>query len=320
MTTLHTPTDYILSVHGVKTRREDEFCRLASTLFNQIQASIPNPTRNLKPIYFFWGNLNVEALTELRKNGLEQSDTWQDFWFRGFRTEQVLEFVGDAALYLSRHIGSEVVRKLISDVVPILKGARPGDRLHLVTHSWGTVVLFDILFASRWEDPSLDNSPSTQGIRQMVADIRNALFGLGENEKAGIPLSSINTMGSPLALFTLLSINGNSNGQSSHQLAENLKTLLENLYNRRQKPLPWSNFAHPGDPIAYPLEGPIKLVFDDNIKFLNIQDVMTTKGPWLLRPFSQRLLPLLWGGQAHGSYWENRTVATTIGRTIEISI
>ncbi|MFM7448273.1 MAG: hypothetical protein ACKO24_06730 [Leptolyngbyaceae cyanobacterium] len=319
MTTSHLPTDYVLFVHGVKTRQEDEFCRLASALFHQVQASIANPARDLRPIYFFWGNLNIDAQNELKQSGLEKSDTWSDFWFRDFRTEQVLEFVGDAALYLSRHIGSEVVRKLVNDVLPVLKGTKPGDRLHLVTHSWGTVILFDILFASRWEDASLDATSSTREIRQMVAEIRNALFGLGQSKTIGIPLASISTMGSPLALFTLLSINGNSNGQSSHQLAENLKILLETLFNRRNKPLPWLNFAHPGDPIAYPLKGPINLVFDDNIRFVDIQDVMTTKGSCLLRPFSQRLLPLLWGGQAHGSYWENQTVATTIGRTIALS-
>jgi len=45
-----------------------------------------------------------------------------------------------------------VINTLKTQALEGLKNAQPNDRLHLVTHSWGTVILFDLLFASRWDD------------------------------------------------------------------------------------------------------------------------------------------------------------------------
>lgn len=305
------PTDYILFVHGVKTRNRQEFERLANTLINGIQQSVNDNNRIFKPIFFFWGDLSTELLAQLRL-GIISSSTWSKFWFQDFRTKEILEFVGDAALYLSRHVGSQIVRRFKNDALGMLEDAAQGDRLHFVTHSLGSVILFDLLFAGRWEDPQLDLDESTKDIRQIVKDIREAFFGLGNNSHSGLPLASIHTMGSPIALFSLLSVNG----ESTHDLTPQMSTFLENLYNQRQKPLPWRNFAHPGDPIAYPLEGVIPMLLDGAAQYVSIQDQITDNGNIFIRPFQQRLLPLIWGGQAHGSYWSNQLVAQTIGEII----
>ena len=143
------PTDYILFVHGVKVHDQKEFERLATILLKRIQDSISDKSRVVKPIFFFWGDLNLPAQKELVAR-LKDSSKWNDFWFRDFRTEQILEFVGDAALYLSRHVGTQVVQRFQEQALSALKGVQPSDRLHIITHSWGTVILFDILFARRW--------------------------------------------------------------------------------------------------------------------------------------------------------------------------
>jgi hypothetical protein len=312
-------TDYLLFVHGVKTRREVEFRNLASTLFKNIQRSVPDQSRVLKPVYFFWGDLNQSPQNALLK-GFEASSTWRDFWFRDFRTQQVLEFVGDGALYLSRHIGSELVKKLRAKMLEEFKDVQPGDRLHLVTHSWGTVILFDILFAARWEDEKLD-----QDVRNSVQRIRNLLFGIpldpetdipAANVYQGLPVASIHTLGSPIALFSLISVTG----ESTHDLTPKLKDLLENLHTAKQKALPWRNYAHPGDPLAYPLEGVMPLLLKESTALVQIQDVITEKGNLLTRPFNQTLAPLLSGGDAHNSYWKNGTVAKTIGEVIRLAV
>ena len=312
-------TDYLLFVHGVKTRSESEFRDLASTLFNGIQRSVADRSRVLKPVYFFWGDLNQAPQNALLK-GFEDSSRWKDFWFRDFRTEQVLEFVGDAALYLSRHVGSGLVKKLKTNMLEAFKDVQPGDRLHLVTHSWGTVVLFDILFAARWEDEKLDET-----VRNSVQHVRNILFGIpldltmpipDGNVYKGLPVASIHTMGSPIALFSLISVTG----ESTHDLTPKLKDLLENLHSARKKDLPWRNYAHPSDPIAYPLEGVMPLLLDESTPFVQIQDVMTAKGNLFTKPFSQTLAPLLSGGDAHNSYWKNDLVAKTIGETIQLAV
>jgi len=46
-------TDYLLFVHGVKTRREAVFRNLASTLFKNIQRSMLERSRVVKPTVFF---------------------------------------------------------------------------------------------------------------------------------------------------------------------------------------------------------------------------------------------------------------------------
>jgi hypothetical protein len=319
-------TDYVLFIHGVKTHSRKEFEEQAHTLLKAIQSSISDPSRDVKPIFCFWGDINLQAQKELIE-AFNDSSEWKDFWFRDFRTEQILEFVGDGALYLSRHIGAQVVRRLKSSAAEVLKNADASDRLHLVTHSWGTIILFDILFARRWEDPKLDADASTQDIRQVVGEIRDALFGLTLNPELnpsardfGIPLYSIQTMGSPIALFSLLNITGNVNGASTHDLTPRLSNFLEYLHNKRKKPIPWINFAHPGDPIAYPLEGVMKMLLKENFRYVKVQDVMMSRGNILIRPFSQMILPLLWGGKAHGSYWNSSLVVKTISEVIQSAV
>lgn len=306
------PTDYVLFVHGVKTRNRPQFQRSADNLLNSIRQSINDNTRVFKPIYFFWGDLSIPLLNNLR-NGIITSPTWVKFWFQDFRTKEVLEFVGDAALYLSRHVGCQIVRRFKDEALGVLEGAAPGDRLHFVTHSLGSVILFDLLFAARWEDPQLDRDDSTKDIRQTVNDIRRAFFGLSPDPSSGLPLASIHTMGSPVALFSLLSVNS----ESTHDLTPQMRTFLESLYNlRQQKLVPWRNFTHPGDPIAYPLEGVIPMLLAEAAQYVEIQDEITDNGNIFIRPFQQRLLPLIWGGEAHGSYWNNQLVAKTIGEVI----
>jgi hypothetical protein len=305
------PTDYVLFVHGVRTPSREAFQKVATTLLNRIQSTLNDKSRVVKPIFCFWGDLNWEAQKEL-KAAIEASPKWQDFWFRDFRSDQILEFVGDAALYLSRHIGTQVVERIKDDAVSVLKGSTTSDRLHLITHSWGTVILFDILFASRWEDPSLDVE-----VRTTVSEVRSTLFGLNPSPTTGIPLASIHTLGSPLALFSLLNISGTVNGVSTHDLTPQLASMLQNLYKLRNKPLPWRNFAHPGDPIAYPLEGVLPKILDGSDRFVETQDVITDQGNMFSLPFSQQLIPLLWGGDAHQSYWDNAITATTISEVIQ---
>ncbi|MGV0025520.1 hypothetical protein [Phormidesmis priestleyi] len=308
-------TDYILFVHGVKNRQRSDFEATAKKMFDRIKTSVNDPSRTFKPICFFWGDLNQKPQEELI-NGFKASSKWSDFWFQDFRTQQIVEFVGDAALYLSRHIGSQVVRRFKDEVLGALKGAQPRDRLHLVTHSWGTVILFDILFAARWEDPRLDQGESTKDIRQAVQAIRSVLFGLQPSPDSGIAIASIHTMGSPISLFSLISITGDSINGSTHDLSPDLKSLLERLYSLKKKPIPWRNFAHPGDPIAYPLEGVMPLLLRGSEELVDIQDVITDKGNAFNKPFQQRMIPLLWGGDAHGSYWTSDLVSQMIGDVI----
>lgn len=140
-------TDYILFVHGVNTREVREQPEYAAQLFDRIQKSVSGHKRDVKKVALYWGDVNINAETQLLTT-LKSSPLWEQIWFREFREKQLLQFAGDAALYISRHIGSKVVNKLKTQALDALKNHQPDARLHLVTHSWGTVILFDVLFAA----------------------------------------------------------------------------------------------------------------------------------------------------------------------------
>jgi hypothetical protein len=315
-------TDYVLFVHGVNNRSEEAFRQSAMQLFERIKASTSqNSSRTLKPVVLFWGNVSQPSIDVLFK-GLNDAPAWKQFWFQNLRNQQVIPFVGDGALYLSRTVSTQIIEQMTQQALnqmgldlgalqaksPV-EGDRSHDRLHLVTHSWGTVILFDILFASRWED---DKLPAET--RQAVKNIRSSFFGVGDPaiKNLGIPIASIHTMGSPIALFNLI----NASGGKSFDLTPNLKTLLSSLYTSTNKPLPWCNYAHPGDPIAYPLEGIMPLTLEEAIQYVQIRDIISPTGFWE-KPLSQTVIPLLFGGEAHGSYWKTDSIAKTIGSVIQ---
>ncbi len=320
-------TDYILFIHGVNTRQNSTNPDYANKLIGLLKNEFKNhsPELQIKPISLYWGDVNKDAENSLLGK-LNQSPTWQNMWFRKMREQQIMQFAGDAALYISRQIGSRIVEKLKDDAVQGLKNRPSEARLHLVTHSWGTVILFDILFASRWEDLSIPAYESVQSIRRQI-------YGISPEPEQGICLASIHTMGSPVSLFSLLDVTkgedqaqGKSESKypnsSSHDITPELEKFLASLgkSNGGMK-LPWNNFMHPGDPIAYPLEIVISSLVDGEKRTLNIQDILIpTSGfsDFLSQQFSQSPLPLLLnGGNAHGSYWESQTVAQKIAETIK---
>ena len=101
-------TDYILFVHGVNTRDLREQPQYADPLFERLQELNSKRDRSLKKLALYWGDVNIEAQT-LLLNQLQASPLWEQIWFKEFREKQILQFAGDAALYISRYIGSKVV-------------------------------------------------------------------------------------------------------------------------------------------------------------------------------------------------------------------
>ena len=302
-------TDYVLFIHGVKQRQPDGFNRTAQDLLQGVQRAIGSNGRTLKPIVVFWGDLNVQPQVALQQ-GLQASPQWRNLWLTDFRVKEVIEFAGDTALYLSRHVGAQVVQRFQQMALPALQGAQPGDRLHIVTHSLGSVILFDLLFAARWDDPRLDDDASTRQTRQTVAQLRNTLFGLGQAPGQGLTISSVHTLGSPIALFSLLSVTGDS----THDLTKELRSLLQTSYHQRgKKALPWYNYLHPGDPIAYPLQGLMPRLMGNAQLYVHLRDVITEHRGL---PITWGRLPLLWGGDAHSSYWKSSTVIKTLAEAL----
>jgi hypothetical protein len=316
------PTDYVLFIHGVSTRQPT----YADKLINSI-----NQTTPIQPLVVFWGDVTGREEDELL-NEYEASDIWSKLWFIGIREQEVLPFVGDIALYLSRYIGARVAERVAAQVTK-LKDASPEDRLHLVTHSLGTVILFDILFSSRWDD---EDAPG----HKYVMAIRDAIYGVTgdtHDPKHGIRLGSITTMGSPIGIFSLIDVDppsediksDPSQATSTHDISPSLVRLLAYLHDALGgKKLPWSNFVHPGDGIASPLIGVLVHLIDGEKKYLAVRDILVPLAKLFKDPLSAVLLDRIgWlfrksvvsafdTGNAHRSYWRSTRVARGITHLI----
>jgi hypothetical protein len=310
-------TDYVMFVHGVNTRNERELPTYADQLFAKLEQRRTNHQHQLIKVSLYWGDVNKDAEDQLL-NTMKSSPKWDKMWFQEFRSTTLLQFVGDAALYMSRYLGSKVVKRLRDDGQAIIKNVQPDDRLHLVTHSWGTVILLDVLFAPRWDDNDVPG-------HEVVMEIRDKFFGItgvssaGDREdttQEGIILESIHTMGSPISFFSLINNTGSGN-----DISENLQRLLRNLYHKTNKRLAWKNYVHPGDPVAYPIKELMEDLAQERVNhFLDIDDILTEKAgifDFILDPFSQSTIALIHGGEAHGSYWHSEQVAEQISQYLQ---
>ena len=315
-------TDYVLFNHGVSTRDTQPRQTYADSLFNLIQSNYRlSPERTLKKIVLYWGDVSAAEEQQLLTT-YRTSPYWKQMWFRSIRETIILQSIGDIALYLSRYIGAKVAERLAEQTIAGLEGFDPKeDRLHLVSHSLGTTILFDILFSARWDAPDAPGHNS-------VENIRNLLFGVGPTPDAGIMLGSVTTMGSPLGLFSLIDVDystentTNSYGHvlSTHDITPRLEKLLMSLYKELGMKLPWYNFMHPGDPVASPLALLLPELVDRDHRYIDIQDILIPPMGLLEKLFnlvSQWPFSIIIGLQTHNEYFERQDVAQRIAQAIE---
>ena len=321
-------TDYVLFIHGVNTRHPI----YADKLFDGIKNYVMNagkPPRDLKKVALYWGDVTVEEENKLLEQ-YQASDAWNSIWYQKLRSGMLLQFTGDVALYTSRFVGAKVARKLAEEAeqgLGALHGRNPdtGDRLHLVAHSLGTVILFDLFFSSRW-------TPPAPGYQYAMA-LRDVVYGIESSRQdgtepdwsSGICLASITTMGSPIGLFRLMDAGPSDRDHldNTHDITPHLQRMLKRLKNKLGGTLPWLNFIHPGDPLATPLNPLILTMVDPAGEYIAVQDILVrTRGlldgiSWLVR---RRSLALLDAGGAHLSYLFSKhalkDVAARIGQTI----
>ena len=319
------PTDYVLFINGVNTRQPTYADKFIEKL-----KSLSNPATPIKPLVVFWGDVTDDEARLLYR--YQASDTWKKLWFADLREQLLLSLTGDVALYLSRYIGAGVAAR-VAEQIAKLKDCTAEDRLHLVTHSLGTVILFDLLFSSRWD------GESTSGHDYVMAT-RNAIYGVtgsDPNPKRGIRLGSITTMGSPIGIFSLMDVDAPSKdarsdpskATSTHDITPSLVKLLDYLHQALGgNKLPWSNFVHPGDSIASPLDGILPAMIDGERTYIDFQDILVPlaqvfKEPikavlvdritWLLR---KTPISILDTGNAHSSYWRSSRVVEGITQLI----
>ncbi len=329
--------NYVLFIHGVNTRSQRTQPDYADNLIKLID---PQATL-IRPLIVYWGDLNNTEEDKLRE-GYQASSIWDKLWFKDIRLQRLVRFAGDAALYLSRYIGAKVADK-VAEQVAKLKDSPAEDRLHIVAHSLGAIILFDILFSSRWDQEGINGHDS-------VIKIRDAIYGVAgkeDNLKQGIRLGSITTMGAPIGLFSLTDVappaadaqSDPRSATSTHDITPSLVQLLTNLHQELGgSTLPWRNFVHPGDPIGSTLEGILPGMVDENKTYIDLKDVLAPADlakdfkdikesfpkrvldlilDLEARALSQTAFAILDGGHAHSSYWESSQVAEAIIKLIK---
>jgi hypothetical protein len=269
----------VLAIHGLSIRSN----RFADPLFRRLQHRLDDdaPHLNVQFLPIYWGDIAEDELASLRAN-VTSSHTWNNLWYRPLRERVLLPFMGDLANYTSRHAGLRVIKAICDVVLSHLSKIDRDMPVYLVTHSLGTVILFDLLFAERWNDNEF----------MEVRELRRSLYGVKPHKREGARVAGIYTMGSPLAIFSLL--------EGSHDVQKKMTGMLNRL-----PYLEWHNFIHPGDPVVCP--------FGTLLDGVHIREhLIETKNI----PVISELLGLLLLKEAHTCYWTNGKVARTIADSI----
>lgn len=330
MSTKNVGKDYVLFLHGVNVRELPDcpgdlnFPKYANHLFELIRDSLNEGATpyDVEKIALYYGDLNMyeeQSLLTL----FQSSPEWERFWFRHARETILLQIIGDIALYVNPYVAARIVERVHQAVLKLQgweQEQQERGRLHLVSHSLGTIILFDALFASRWESEEMPGYTC-------IKELRDAFCGAGTKPEEGIQVASIHTMGSPIPLFSLLDIysrqqeNGTGKYKDTHEIGPKLQVFLQHLaQSRGGKRLPWWNYAHPGDPLAYPLEELLYQLVDQKRDYLEVHDVVTLPGDmgdWMIESFKQSPAALIHAGAAHRSYWNSEMIAGRIAKTIQ---
>jgi hypothetical protein len=144
----------------------------------------------------------------------------------------ISDFVGDAFTYLNYERGEKIRQSITEHLEDFIKNHSQEKELHIVAHSMGTVILWDMLFSDKFptDDAGLK-------FRSLI------------NEK--VKLKSITTMGSPVILFNMLL------GIETEQVKLKCKS--------QEYPLRWVNIIHSSDMVAYPISSSLEIKQDSNI-------------------------------------------------------
>lgn len=148
----------------------------------------------------------------------------QSFRYQNFRKEYLSYFIGDAFSYLGSDRGNQIRRIIADQLIDLVQAYPQETELHIVAHSLGTVILWDLLFSERF-----DPQDPAHKIRDLIG-----------KERGKLSLSTVTTMGSPIPFLNLtLGIDTNQ---------------IEKFITQHQgQRLLWNNLINSSDIIAYPI-------------------------------------------------------------------
>ncbi|CAD5979900.1 hypothetical protein PCC9214_04574 [Planktothrix tepida] len=294
----------VFFIHGVATR---DAC-YSSNLQQLIKTEFSHREEKNPHFYAgFWGS----ALTDMGKiwNGIDEDlaavkkkypkiDTEEIFRYRPFREGLFSQFLGDFFTYMNLDKGREIRKTIAQQLYNFIKQNPDDSELHIVAHSLGTVILWDVLFSDRFsaKDPALS-------IRAMIRELENQT---DVKLKHQVNLKSITIMGSPILLINMML---DVRPEKVNQLAHSYSS---------EQPLRWLNLIHASDLIAYPLKASLHLDENSYLKFEDeylLEDVNLAEKT--ARSLGQNELAMVLGSSdAHKSYWNCPQTARLITNNI----
>jgi hypothetical protein len=177
----------------------------------------------------------VQQDLELFKWDNPQTDLDDVFHYRQRREQLISGFFNDIFNYLNTQQGREVRRTIAVQLLNFISSAPLEEDLHIVAHSLGSIILWDMLFSEAF-DPS---DPAFY--------VRQAIKGLSERSQGHkVKLRSITTLGSPLLFFNRL-------------LNIDVLRLKQFADRYTGSPLRWLNVINASDIFAYPLRASLEL-------------------------------------------------------------
>lgn len=286
----------VFFIHGVATKDAAYSKQLQSLLKEEL-------TRRDQPLpdYYpgFWGAVLkqtgqmwnwIHQDLQNFKRSFPQIDVKDVFRYQEFREDFISQFFGDALTYFNTQRGEHIRDELANQLYQFIKHHPAEKELHVVTHSLGSVILWDVLFSERFacDDPA-------HIIRSLLTSSLNT------SSDCKVRLASITTMGSPILFFNMM----------LDVQPEKLEAWAEKY---QEEPLRWLNIIHSSDIIAYPLQTSLnaksmpKIFFRDKYIWADANGVEKTA-----RTFGQAHAAMAIAvSDAHSSYWHSRGAARLI--------
>jgi len=280
-------------MHGASVRRVEYADPLRSRLI-QLFSSSGTPI----PEFYssFWGDSlgDTEQMWDWVQQDLEafrwdhpQVDLDDIFHYRQRRQQLITGFFSDIFTYLNSKKGREVRKVIAVQFLNFLTtSATFDDDLHIVAHSLGAVILWDILFSEKYES----SDPAYY--------IRHAIRGLNPSGKGKVALRSITTMGSPLLFFN----------QWLDVDDEHLKKFARQYVG---KPLRWINIINASDVFAYPIRASLEIEEDN----LYVRDQYLGDRNFLKKGLGDVTMALGLVSD-HSSYWRSGRVAQLVAANL----
>ncbi len=256
------------------------------------------------PIFYssFWGHTFKSQTDQLfnwvRSDIKEVTQRHQDLKGKGndiYRYQELREdfigkFFGDFLTYMHTEKGAEIRQQILDQFQSFVKQHPRDQKIVIVAHSLGTLILWDLLFA--------ENLPPTDPAHEFRQLFHNELYQL--------ELHGLVTMGSPL-LFMKIKQDINF-------------SVVDYLYDKNPTSLIWLNLIHASDSVAYPLSSAIKHDCDQPLFFFMDQYIWQFGN---LPELSALRLGQFHAGMAlgvidaHNSYWENDITAQWVALLLQ---